>query len=60
MAVDRPNVSAVRYAEAWNHHIKELAALALAANVKYTDWEDVRDELKNWLDVAIINLYAKD
>lgn len=44
-----------QYRQAWEHHIKELASLALAANVEYTEYVQVKDQLEHWLKTALTN-----
>lgn len=42
-----------QYREAWEHHIDELAMLALRARIDYTEYFQVKTQLNTWLDAAI-------
>lgn len=37
---------------AWQHHIDQLASLALAADIPYNDFTTIKQELENWLTEA--------
>lgn len=46
---------------AWQWHIDQLASLALAANISYDHYTDVKQELESWLTEAIsINIEKDD
>lgn len=49
-----------QYREAWQAHIANLAALALAANVTYDEYVAVKNRLLEWVDDAIQNFRDKD
>lgn len=42
-----------QYKRAWEHHIQELATLALAAKIDYNEWVEIKQDLEEWLDKAI-------
>lgn len=41
------------YRNAWEHHIDELAMLALRARVDYSEYVQVKAQLNTWLNNAI-------
>jgi len=44
-----------QYREAWQAHINNLAALALAANISYDEYVAAKQRLEQWLDTALEN-----
>jgi hypothetical protein len=40
------------YKAAWEYHIRELASLALAADIPLQEWDLTRNRLFGWIDRA--------
>jgi len=44
-----------QYRQAWQAHINNLAALALAAGINYDEYVAAKQRLEQWLDTALEN-----
>lgn len=44
-----------QYEQAWQSHINQLATLALAADIPYKQYSEVKHTLEFWLEEAVIN-----
>jgi len=48
------------FRQAWQWHIDQLSSLALAANIQYAHFVEVKAELESWINDALLNNLKDD